>query len=101
MCVLHLALVSSIGSGVPLIFLFLSSSYMNIVAYTLLPFRFSNVTMLNLPSLSFNAYELPIETGAITIKHKLDMANSNNGTAFILCFINNICLYMLYIISRN
>jgi hypothetical protein len=59
---------------------------MNIVTSTLLPFRFSNVTKPNLPSSSYNAYELPIETGAITIKLKLDMANSNNGTAFILCY---------------
>lgn len=57
---------------------------MNIVTSTFLPFRFSNVTTANLTSSSFSAYEFPSEIGAITMKLKLNMANSNIDTPFMI-----------------
>ena len=57
------------------------------VTYRLFPFTLSIVTMPYTPSLSFNAYELPIESGAITIKLKLNTTNNNIGSAaFIICY---------------
>ena len=46
----------------------------------------SSLTMPYTPYLSFNAYELPIESGAITIKVKLNIVNSNTGSTFIICY---------------
>ena len=47
------------------------------------------------PSLSFSAYQLPIERGAITIKLKLNIANSKTANAFILCYNKYMSIYVL------
>jgi hypothetical protein len=47
-----------------------------------------------LPSLSFSAYELPIERGAITIKLKLNIANSNTANAFLLYYNKYMSIYI-------
>lgn len=61
--VFHLGSSSFINrSGLPLIFLLLSSSYMYAVTSRLFPFTLSIVTMPYTPFLSFSAYELPIES---------------------------------------
>jgi hypothetical protein len=53
-----------------------------------------------IPSLSFSAYELPIERGAITIKFKLNIANSNTANAFLLYYNKYMSIYIELNISE-
>ena len=68
--------------------------YMYAVASRLFPFTLSIVTM-PYTSLSFSAYELPTESGAITIKLKFNTANSNTGSTFIVCNNEYMSIYIL------